>query len=639
MSPSIAKAALVFRLLPVFLLPSSALLAAEITLDVQVGFHGLFQLGRPFPIRVEITNQGPPVEGTIEATVWRGVGAKGSGAFPVYHRRRLFVGAETRKSAWFTIDPGSVSRPLVVGFRGARSSAAKEIDLRRHFTPQPLILLLSESHLASALPLVSGSANSLVAISPAELPADARAYGGVATLVLYEPSMRDLSGAQSGALETWLASGGRIVVLGSLHYALYQEPSLARFLPVSVSGVKKFDSLPGVEKAYGISRSPLTNVAAQDATLLDGKSVIAADGSPILVEADRGKGKIVYLALDVGRPPLSRWEGLAPLFRDLVARGETRNASTAAWDEAVFSRLLLNPAVTSIYVPIRAFFLAMVFYLVLLGVLTWLWQSRRVGGRALGLYFVTLVVLTSAGGYVYFVRGGKIPDAVLITSTLLEPLAGGYVEASSNVALFSTLRRDYDLTVEKGWTDFEPLPRRSARAEDNALTVEEEGSRPRFHVPLKEWDYRLFKVRSVARLPVRVEFDARPGARRLKVTNESAQDLTECWMLVSGERASLGDIPAGASRTREFPFIAPFRRDGRSGRADLGEIRFNDPLGELLVRNSFFPSEQRSAWAGGALFFGWVRGAPRGIAVEDGRILARDFTLFRAVFPSGEEEE
>jgi hypothetical protein len=295
--------------------------------------------------------------------------------------------------------------------------------------------------------------------------------------------------------------------------------------------------------------------------------------------------------------------------------------------------------VTSIYVPVRAFFLAMVFYLVLLGVLTWLWQSRRVGGRALGLCFVTLVVLMSVGGYVYFIRGGKIPDGVLITSTLLEPLADGYVEAGSNVALFSTLRRDYDLVVEKGWTDFEPLPRRSGRAEDNALVVEEEGSRPRFHVPLKEWDYRLFKVRSVTRFPVRVELDSQPGARLMRVTNGSAQNLTDCWMIVSGQRASLGDIPAGASRAREFPLIAPDPRDGRSGQADLREIRFNDPLRELLARNSFFPSEQRSAWGGGALFFGWVQGAPRGVTVEDGRILARDFTLFRAVFPLGEEEE
>ncbi len=641
MSSSVAKAALVcaFFSLPLFLI-LSPLHAAEISVDVEVGFHGVFQLGRPFPIRVEITNQGAPVEGTIEATVWRGGAAKGSGAFPVYHRRRVFLGAGARKSAGFTIDPGAVSRPLVVQFHGAGASVTKEIDLRRHFSPAPLILLLSESGLASALPLLSGAANTIIALSPAELPADALAYSGVGTVALYEPSWRGLSGAQNAALETWLTAGGKIVALGSLHYALYQEPLLARMLPVRVAGLRRFGSLAEVEKKYGGAVAPLQNVTAQEATLLDGRSVITADGRPILVEADRGKGKMIYLALDLGRPPMARWAGAAELFRDLVAPPDrARTAAATAWDDAVFSQLLMHSAVTSIYVPIGAFFWAMVFYLVALAALTWLWQGRRVGGRALGLCFVVLVVLTSVGGYVYFIRGGKIPDGVLVTSTLLESLPDGYVEAGSNAALFSTLRRDYDVFVEKGWTDFEAPARRSARVEDNALVIEEEGGRPRYRMPLKEWDYRLFKVHSVARFPVRVEFDARPTARVLKVTNGSAQNLTECWMIVDGRSAALGDIPAGASRERAFPASAPAAADGAPGRAGVRDIRFNDPLRELLVRQSFFPSEQGQATGGGAMFFGWVEGAPRGVSLDDARVLTRDFTLFRAVFSLGEEEE
>jgi hypothetical protein len=58
----------------------------------------------------------------------------------------------------------------------------------------------------------------------------------------------------------------------------------------------------------------------------------------------------------------------------------------------------------------------------------------------------------------------------------------------------------------------------------------------------------------------------------------------------------------------------------------------------LLLRYSYFPREQGRT-VGAALFFGWVRGGPRGVSVEDGRVSARDFTLFRALFPLGEEEE
>ncbi len=58
------------------------------------------------------------------------------------------------------------------------------------------------------------------------------------------------------------------------------------------------------------------------------------------------------------------------------------------------------------------------------------------------------------------------------------------------------------------------------------------------------------------------------------------------------------------------------------------------------MRYSYFAGEQGpSRWGGSALFFGWVRGGPRGVSVEDERVASRDFTLFRAVFPLSEEEQ
>ena len=637
MSVWMIKAALILPV-SILCLPASSISAAEITLTVEVGYHGVFQLGRPFPIKIEIANTGPPVEGTIEATVWKGGATKGGGAFPVHHQRRLFVGAAARKSATFTIDPGSVSRPLAVSFHTPRSTVTEEIDLRRYFVPSPLILLLTESDF-SALPGLSRASNPLVNVSPEELPADPRAYAGVATIVLYEPSMRELSSAQNVALETWLAGGGKLVALGSLHYSLYQEPALSRFLPVRVSGLKTFAALPELEKRYG--EPALGRVQAQDATLVDGKILVAAQGSPILVEAERGKGKILYLALDAGRPPLSRWEGLGPLFRDLAAPGtEIPNPAPAAWDDSVFSQLLVNRAVSSIYLPAGAFAGWIVAYFVGLGSLTWLWERRRLAPRSLGAAFAALIFSASLGGYLYFMRGGRIPDGVLVTSTLMESLPDGQVEASSNAALFSTLRRDYDVVVEKGWTDFEPLARRSAVAEENGITIEDEGSRPRLRLPLKAWDYRLFRLRAVARLPIRVELDNEVDRRLLKVSNRSGRDLTDCWVIISGRSSSLGDIPAGASRTREFPLTVddPAAAGGRA-RTGLRDVHFSDPVRELLLRYSYFPQEQGAAWGGEAFFFGWVQGAPRGVSVDDGKVLARDYAFFRVALPVGGEEE
>jgi hypothetical protein len=646
LSLSVTKAALQSCLIAglVFIV-SSSLHADEITIAAEVGFHGNFHLGRPFPLRVELSNLGPPVEGTLEVTVWKGGATKGLAPFAVYHRRTIPLAAQARKSAWFTVDPGSISRPLLVTFHSARgSSARKEIDLRRHFSPVPLILLLTASNLMPQLPLAPASPAPLVAVSPEELPADARAYGGVSTVVFYEPSLRDLSKAQAGALESWLVSGGRMAVLGSLDYALYQEPSIGRFLPVRVTGLKHFAALGAMERSYGSKAAQLKNVTALDSTLLGGRSLIEENGTPILVERSRGKGKILYLALDIGRPPLSRWEGLPRLLRDILgAPVESRSAMPTSWDEAVFTQLLLNPALLSSYVPVGAFFMWMVFYLAGLGVVTWLWQKRRLRWRRLALIFLSLVVLSASGGYLQFRRGGKIPDGVLLAATVLEPLADGYVEGNSNVAIFSTLRRDYDLALDGGWSDFDPVPRRGGRLEDNALVALEEAGRPRFRVALREWDHRLFRGRSVSRFPLSVEFDAREDKRVLKVSNLTAHDLTDCWLILAGERIPLGDVASGSTRAREFPLAgaAASAADGRSRQVDLRDIPFKDKTRELLFRASFFPQEHGLArWSGNAaLFFGWVKDAPRRIRAGNGRVSAQDFTLFRAVFPLADEED
>ncbi|MSP38308.1 MAG: hypothetical protein EXR70_07445 [Deltaproteobacteria bacterium] len=60
---------------------------AEIFIEPRVGFHGVFQLGRPFPLEVELTNSGRPAEGLLEVQVWKGGATKGGAPFAVNYRR------------------------------------------------------------------------------------------------------------------------------------------------------------------------------------------------------------------------------------------------------------------------------------------------------------------------------------------------------------------------------------------------------------------------------------------------------------------------------------------------------------------------------------------------------------------------
>ena len=145
-----------------FLFPS--LCGAEIFIEPRVGFHGVFQLGRPFPLEVELSNSGRPAEGTLEITVWKGGATKGGAPYPLYYRRDVFLSPQSRKTVQLTVDPDFISRPLKIMFLSPAGTASREIDLRRHFSPSPVILLVSEGNTIPAVSLGSTLTNRLVCL-------------------------------------------------------------------------------------------------------------------------------------------------------------------------------------------------------------------------------------------------------------------------------------------------------------------------------------------------------------------------------------------------------------------------------------------------------------------------------------------
>jgi hypothetical protein len=616
----------------------------EIVIEPQVGFHGVFQLGRPFPLEIALNNTGRPAEGILEVRVWKGGATKGGAPYRVNYRRDVFLAAQARKTIQLTVDPDFISRPLTITFSSPADRASRELDLRRHFSPEPVLLLMSESGVPPLISLAASSQSRLVSLSPGELASDPRALLGVSHLILYDQSLRDLSRSQLLALDTWLTTGGRMVIIGSLNYALYQESAISRFLPVRVTGTKRVSFIPHGGK--GERSVTLAGVWAQTSHIVQGKALSESEGLPVLVEASRGRGRIIYLALDVGRPPLSQWDGLPRFLQTLIAPlGSDEPALRTEWNDAVFSQLIVSPSFLSTYVPSGSLFLAMTVYLLGIGALAWLWQGKRAAPRILLIGFVAFVTAGTAAGYVHFSHGGNIPDGVLLASTVLESNGDGFVEAQANLALFSTQLRKYDLQLERGWIDLTPVSSRNQETADEAVVIQDGGGTSRYRLPLREWDYRLFRMRYVDRFAMRAELEAQGDKLVMKVDNQSAKDLTHCWLLVPGKRFDLGAIPRGASWRKVFPLTGVKGQDDtavqRADTLNFREITFPDKTRDILFHSSFFPRDGDARWAGGAaVFFGWVKDPEPRVRVDDSRIQAQAYALFRAIVPlaSGEDE-
>ena len=615
---------------------------SEILIESRVGFHGTFQLGRPFPLEIELSNTGRPVEGVLEVQVWKGGATKGGAPYLANYRRDVFLAGQARRTIQLTVDPDFISRPLAIRFSGAEAKAAREIDLRRHFSPAPVLLLLSGSSVFPPITFGAAGQSRLVSLSPAELAADSRALLGVSHVILYDQSLRELSRAQVLALDGWLTAGGRMVIIGSLNYALYQETALAGFLPVRVNGARQVSFRPTLGKGEG--KVSLAGVWVQTSTVVRGKALTEADGMPILVEAGRGRGRIVYLALDIGRPPLSNWDGLASYLQALLApAGADDPAPRTEWSDTVFNQLIASPKFISTYVPSASLFLAMLGYLIGVGVFAWLWQKKRLAPRLLLIGLATFVAGATVAGYVHFSHGGNIPDGVLLVSTVLENSGDGFVDSQANLALFSTQLRQYDLQLERGWIDLTPVSSRSRDTSEPAIVTQDAGGASRYRLPLREWDYRLFRLSRVDRFPFAAEFETQGDQLVVKVNNRSAKDLVDCWLLVPGQRFDLGVVPRGTSWRRTFPLANGPKEEVGIARPDslkLREITFADKTRDILFHSSIFPRDGDPRWAGGAaVFFGWVKEPEPRVRIDDPRIQAQDYALFRAVFPLSSSED
>jgi len=287
----------------------------------------------------------------------------------------------------------------------------------------------------------------------------------------------------------------------------------------------------------------------------------------------------------------------------------------------------------------------MLSYLIAIGVITWFWQRQRFPARRLLIVFATIVVVGMLGGYFHFSRGGHVPDGVLLSSTVLESSGDGFVDAQANLALFSTQLRQYDLEMERGWLDLTPVSIRPRDSTEQAVVVQDGAGASRFQLPLREWDYRLFRMRRIDRFPLRAEFETQGDRLLLKVENRSTKDLANCWLLLPGQRFDLGAIPRGASWRKSFPLTSAKTRDdigaNRMDAVSFREVTFPDKTRDVLFHSSMFPRDGDSRWAGGAaVFFGWVKDPEPRVRVDDPRIQAQDYALFRAIFPlTGGEEE
>lgn len=339
------KSSLFFRSLTLLVLLLSNLLNASLSFaadqktdsleitNIQVGFDGLYKVGRWVPVYLELTTDSP-LDVQISTIARSPDGNPTEVPSQVYSLKtpgthRLFSEFKT----------GLLDSPLKIRLRDAQTqSILKEFS----FTPQSkqnqftAIGLKQSVELWAMIGPVPGldavSSESLADLDQnldqyaaliedqASLPESAYGYDSLDTLVVdadfsSEPQKNEV-------IRDWVANGGHLVLCVGSDVEAYQQSKYASWVPVKTLGTTTVRDLSSLE-LYAAVRSRIRGVATASRIEISTGEILATglDG-PLLVRVPYGLGIVTFLALDLNTSPLQNWDGLNSLSPKLATRAK-----------------------------------------------------------------------------------------------------------------------------------------------------------------------------------------------------------------------------------------------------------------------------------------------------------------------------
>jgi hypothetical protein len=332
--------------------------------------------GEPAPVIIDLDNRGKKDVDLLVAVTWAASDAyqtQGNPSFesvsgrngPV-HQSTLTLPAKSRKrlSLWLTTPDNGQSSAWVfaIDARSGKTLAQAELPTRVVDPNKRIVAIVG-----SARPdgLEDGTVE-VANIAPDELPEEWQGYASLEALIWIDGRATEIrSAAQVDALRQWISTGGTFCVARGNSIDLVGTP-VADLLPVKLGATRELASLGGGSLPEG-------SAVAIETTVRKGAIRAEAGGLPLVVEANRDSGRVVFTAFDPSRPPFVGWERAKPFWKWLLSIGRTApppRPNEELGFRAIGSRLLSQQAgrFPDVAAPeIGGLFLLIVLYLIVVG--------------------------------------------------------------------------------------------------------------------------------------------------------------------------------------------------------------------------------------------------------------------------------
>jgi len=291
-----------------------------LSLTIKAGYGGFLKAQQWMPVTIDVTNQGPDVDGTLEVTSAVSTNGPPIGS-AVYQTHLALPSGATKHLRTYLIEdqaPAPVSVRIVQNGRTLASADSS--------TGSPATVLIGVlSDLPTALDSFSsvhpGSIAATVVHLSLEDVGDSAILLRAFDLIAIDDFATDtLTAAQRSALTDYVQNGGLLVLGTGASWRKTLGGVSSTLLPLQLAGTTTLNSVGALDKLSGVE-------VATGALTTGSRAWLSEGSSPLLAEKHVGSGLVTMATFDWNRDPVAGWTGSNTLLRQILVRTVFNSAS------------------------------------------------------------------------------------------------------------------------------------------------------------------------------------------------------------------------------------------------------------------------------------------------------------------------
>jgi len=423
-----------------------------VEMSIEVGFDSFFRPNEWTPVRVQVKNNGNSLTGRLVIRPETSGTVIGN-AFST----PIDLPSGSEKSAIINIQartfPDSIRVELIddEGFIHT-SKEAGLIDLQ----PQDQLYAVVTGATTAPISLsgvhIGGFEAEQAVWDVSNIPDNGIALQSLDMMMLINIDSDNLSTAQRSAIQSWVKSGGHLIVTGG---PSAQSTALAfrDILPLVPDDSQSIDDLNALAIYSGDYQTNLDErtVIATGELQADAYILAEQDGLPLLTRREWGAGIVDYLVADPTLEPLVGWDNLSQLWLTMLASRPPQPVWTDGFTRPEYgAESIANLPGVDLLPPIQTLCMFLIAYIILIGPLNYLILSRF---NRNGWGWVTIPIVIALFTGIAWTVGFNLRGSEIIVSrtTVVQSWANtDSAQMNQFVGVLSPRRATYSLTVPEG---------------------------------------------------------------------------------------------------------------------------------------------------------------------------------------------